>query len=88
MNYTDLQPLTAPVLTIYRSDRWQICHRLQELQISADCLPNGQLQVEIQCPIDILQLRSVIQGATASRADLLDWLKRCWQSPNHSTPNN
>ncbi len=77
-----------PVSTIDRCDRWQVSQRLQELNIECQCLPDGQLTIEIQHPVDILQLRSVIQQSTASRPDLLDWLERCWQLRDRSTPNS
>jgi hypothetical protein len=78
----------VPVSTIDRCDRWQVSQRLQELNIASYCLPDGQLSIDIQHPIDIVQLRSVIQQSTASRADLLDWLERCWQIQDRSTPNH
>lgn len=75
-------PLTIPVLTISRCDRWQACQRLQELEIPCDCRADGHLHVEINRPIVLLQLRSVIQQLTASRSELIDWLERCWRIPN------
>lgn len=78
--------LTAPVLTISRCDRWQACQRLQELHVVCHCAANGRLQVEINHPVDILQLRSVIQQLTASRSDLLHFLEQCWQIPLVSHP--
>jgi len=85
MDSIDSPLLHTSVLTIPRSDRWQVSHRLQELHISTHCLPNGQLSVEIHRPIDILQLRSVIQQHTAARADLIDWMERCWRYPGKPT---
>lgn len=81
MNPTGLTPLTVPVLTISRGDRWQVYQRLQELHIPCTCSRDGGLSVEIAHPIDILQLRSVIQQLTASRANLVGWLEQCWQAP-------
>lgn len=80
-------PLTIPVLTISRCDRWQACQRLQELDIPCDCRTDGHLHVEIHHPIVLLQLRSVIQQITASRTELITWLERCWQTPNASDVN-
>lgn len=80
-------PFTIPVLTISRCDRWQACQRLQELGIPCDCRADGHLHVEINHPIVLLQVRSVIQHITASRAELIDWLNRCWQTPNASDIN-
>ncbi len=74
------QSLTIPVVTIHRSDRWQVYQRLQELHIPCSCLPDGLLQVEIRHGTDIAQLRSVIQQLTAPRGHLLTWLEQCWQA--------
>ncbi|NJP10910.1 MAG: hypothetical protein HC866_16705 [Leptolyngbyaceae cyanobacterium RU_5_1] len=82
MNQPSLTSLTVQVLTISRCDRWQARQRLQDLNIPCHCLADGRLQVEINHPIAILQLRSVIQQLTASRTDLIDWLDQCWQTPH------
>ncbi|MGI0488704.1 Asr1405/Asl0597 family protein [Pantanalinema rosaneae CENA516] len=74
-------PLTTPVLTISRCDRWQACQRLQALDILCDCRADGRLHVEIDRPIVLVQLRSVIQQLTASRSELIDWLEQCWRIP-------
>ncbi|MDX2239877.1 MAG: hypothetical protein NW224_04255 [Leptolyngbyaceae cyanobacterium bins.302] len=88
MSPSELSTLTASVSTIARSDRWLVRQRLQELHIPCHCLADGQLSAEIHSPIDILQLRSVIQQATATRSDLIDWLERCWQTPGTAIPNH
>jgi hypothetical protein len=80
--------VTVPVLTISRCDRWQAYQRLQELEIPCDCRADGHLHVEVSHPIALLQLRSVIQQITTSRAELINWLERCWQSPNASDINS
>lgn len=68
----------SQTLSIARSDRWQVCHRLTELDIVATCSKNGSLAVEIHHPIDLLQVRSVLQQLSASRQQLVDLLERCW----------
>jgi hypothetical protein len=83
MNFPSQTSLSVPISTIHRSDRWQVRHRLQELDIPCDCSANGLLSVKIYHPIAILQLRSVIQQTTAARADLIVWLERCWDAPVH-----
>ncbi len=70
--------LLTQTLTISRSDRWLACQRLQELQIPCTCQPDGTLQVEIVSPLDLIQIRSVVQQLTAPRPVLLDLLERCW----------
>jgi len=79
MNSSISMTLTAPVGSISRCDRWLACQRLQDLNIPCQCQSDGCLQVEIIHPIDILQLRSVVQQITASRPELIDWLERCWK---------
>jgi hypothetical protein len=66
-------------IAIDRSDRWQVYHRLQELQIPCTCLKDGRLQVEVNTPQAVIQLRSVLQQFTHSRLQLCDWLERCWR---------
>lgn len=77
MNLSSSIPLTVPVETISRCDRWLACQRLQDLSIPCQCQLDGCLQVEITHPIAILQLRSVVQQITASRSELIEWLERC-----------
>lgn len=67
-------------LRISRSDRWQVSQRLSELGISSTCLQDGTLEVEVDSPVTVIQVRSVLTQFTAPRAQLLDWLERCWQS--------
>jgi hypothetical protein len=67
------------LITISRSDRWQVHQRLKELEISSTCLRDGSLQVEIHSPLTVLQLRSVLLQLTAPRSQLVDWLEHCWQ---------
>lgn len=80
MNSHRLAALTVQVPTISRGDRWLAYQRLQELNIPCQCRPDGRLGVEINHPIDLLQLRSVVQQITASRAELINWLEQCWKA--------
>jgi len=77
MNSSTTESLTAQVLTIPRSDRWQACQRLQELGVHC-ARHKGDLIIEIITPLDLVQLRSVTQQVTAPRASLLKWLEHCW----------
>ncbi|HEY9660658.1 MAG TPA: Asr1405/Asl0597 family protein, partial [Allocoleopsis sp.] len=61
-------------------DRWQVCYRLQDLDIPCDCLSDGSLQVEINNLTAALQLRSVVQQMTESRQQLADRLEQCWKA--------
>jgi hypothetical protein len=72
-------PETAQSVTVCRSDRWLIYHRLQELKIPCWCLEDGSLCVEINTSTNALLVRSVVQQIVASRQELVTWLERCWK---------
>ncbi len=67
------------IVQIPRYQRWQIYHRLQELNIPCACLSDGSLQVQINNSVAAILLRSTVIQFTASRPSLIDWLQRCWQ---------
>ncbi|MBE9211751.1 hypothetical protein IQ247_03300 [Plectonema cf. radiosum LEGE 06105] len=67
------------IVQIPHSQRWQIYHRLQELNIPCSCLSDGSLQVQINNTMAAILLRSTVIQFTASRLSLIDWLERCWQ---------
>lgn len=77
MEQTQLNP--GQVIAIDRSRRWQICQRLQELDIFCECLADGSLRVLVNTPVALLQLRSVLQQESLSPRTLADQLERCWQ---------
>jgi hypothetical protein len=58
--------------------RWQIYHRLQELDIPCCCKSDGSLQVQIDNSIAAVLLYSTVIQFTASRRPLINWLERCW----------
>ncbi|MEA5516114.1 Asr1405/Asl0597 family protein [Nodularia sp. UHCC 0506] len=62
------------------ADRWQVHKRLQELDIPCWCEVNQPLRVEINHPLAIFQLWSVVQQLTASRQELICHLENCWKS--------
>jgi hypothetical protein len=74
---TDSSP--GYVITLERSDRWSIYHRLQELMIPCVCEPDGSLHVDVNSAIGALLVRSVVMQSTASRSELIQWLEQCWQ---------
>lgn len=82
MDQSASQSQTQPkqTIAISRTDRWQACYRLQELDIPCTCLTDGQLQVEVCTPIAAMQIWSVTRQLTSSRQQLADWLERCWQA--------
>lgn len=82
MDQTSSRPNTSnasqQIVSIARSDRWQAHHRLQELGIACTCLADGRLQVEVNSPLSVVQVRSVLQQFTCSRQQLSNWLDHCW----------
>jgi hypothetical protein len=68
-----------PAIAISRGDRWQVYHRLRDLDIPAYCFPDGTLRADVSTPLAALQVRSVTYQITASRKDLVALLDRCWR---------
>lgn len=66
-------------LQIPLGERWRIGRRLVELGIPAVCTGEGHLQVQVDTPLTLVQVRSVIRQYTARRRELLDSLEICWQ---------
>ncbi len=66
------------IVTVQSSDRWQIYHRLQTLEIFCQCGTNKPLQVKVDDIHTAIQLWSVTKQFTASRKELVDWLNQCW----------
>lgn len=60
------------------ADRWFIHRRLQQLEISCQCSSNQPLVVEINSPVAVAQLWSVLRQLTGSRQELIAWLETCW----------
>lgn len=79
MNQSLPDSLVGYVLAIPRSDRWGICHRLQELLIPCQCSADGYLRVEVDSCLSAILVRSVVQQFMAPRQELVDWLESCWQ---------
>ncbi|MDF5712102.1 MAG: hypothetical protein PUP90_31625 [Nostoc sp. S4] len=62
------------------ADRWQVYHRLKELDIPCSCTTNQPLEVQIGSVTAAVQLWSVIQRFTSSRQDQIWTLECCWKS--------
>lgn len=78
----DTQPLPPlcpeSKVSIPLGDRWQIRHRLEELDIACNCLPDGSFTVVVETPLAALQVWSVVRQLTLPRTTLVASLKRCW----------
>ncbi len=69
---------SSQLVSITRSDRWQVHQRLTELGIPSSCLSDGSFQVDLHSPLALIQLRSVLFQLTGARQQLVDWLEQCW----------
>ncbi len=67
------------IVDVNKADRWQVYHRLQELDIPCSCATEQPLMVQIAGVVSAVQVWSVTRQFTASRTDSVWWLKRCWQ---------
>ncbi len=79
MEQAHSQTAHTQVISCDRSARWQVCHRLQELDICCDCLADGRLRVLANTPVALMQVRSVLQQWSMSRSALVGQLEKCWQ---------
>jgi hypothetical protein len=61
-------------------DRWQVYHRLQDLDIECQCSLHQLLQVCINGPAQLLQLWIVLRQVESSRGSLIPWLETSWQA--------
>ncbi|MCY7321700.1 MAG: hypothetical protein LH660_07830 [Phormidesmis sp. CAN_BIN36] len=59
--------------------RWQVYHRLRELEISCRCAAHQPLTIQVNSAIAAFQLWSVVKQVSTSRLELVDWLERCWR---------
>ncbi|MGA9378818.1 MAG: Asr1405/Asl0597 family protein [Phormidium sp.] len=73
-------PFASQIVEISRPNRWQVYHRLQELMISCWCPNDGSLRVDVNNSIEAILVRSTVQQFIAPRAELVDWLERCWRT--------
>jgi hypothetical protein len=66
-------------IEVQSEDRWQIYHRLQELEIPCQCASYRPLVVWVDHPLAAIQLWSVVQQVTVPRQQQADRLEACWQ---------
>lgn len=68
-------------VTVSCEDRWQVYHRLQELDIDCQCSGFKPLEVDLHSPTEALQLWSIIRRVSESRLALIDILEQSWKAP-------
>ncbi|MDJ0707702.1 MAG: hypothetical protein QNJ46_30870 [Leptolyngbyaceae cyanobacterium MO_188.B28] len=74
------QPDPADNLAIIHcKDRWQVYHRLKELNIPCRCRAHQPLKVEVNSPHAAILIWSVVKQTSKPRQDLVQWLKHCWR---------
>jgi hypothetical protein len=83
VNYSDW----VAVIDIAWGDRWQIYHRLQELEISCECATGKPLTVAVDTPTGVIQVWSLARQPSLDRCQLVDWLDRCFslQAARHGS---
>lgn len=70
------------VISIDRHVRWQVRQRLQELNVSCECLADGSLRVLANTPVALVQIRSVLQHYSMPRSALIEQFENCWRLSN------
>lgn len=76
------QPGFSHTIEVTCADRWQVYHRLRELDIDCDCTGFQPLQVKVQTPVEAVQLWSIIKRVCRPRLELAADLQRCWHVSN------
>lgn len=79
MDSNNLNSQVNEIIEVQCQDRWQVYHRLQELEIACWCSGYQPLRVEVTSATKAIQVWSVAQHTTLSRRALIPWLEACWQ---------
>ncbi|MDJ0719510.1 MAG: hypothetical protein QNJ54_35705 [Prochloraceae cyanobacterium] len=82
MSLSHQETKLSQIIAINRVDRWSVYQRLQQLEISCQCLTNESLRAEFKSPLDAIQLWSVVKQIYSTRTELILWLNRCWERKN------
>ena len=69
----------SQIVTIEWAERWQVYHRLKDLEIECSCSINQPLQVAPNSPQEAIQLWSIVKQVRSNRQELVDWLYKCWR---------
>lgn len=70
---------SQPTFTVLCEDRWQVYHRLQELNITAQCQGFRALEASVETPTEAIQLWSIVRRISLSRAELANILEERWR---------
>ena len=78
----DQNSYSSTWIEVHCRDRWQVFHRLQELEIPCRCRAHKPLWVNVESAYAAIQLWSVTHRTTASREELAQQLEACWRQPS------
>ncbi len=85
MNSNEPETHLKEYVEIQCEDRWQAYRRLQELEIPSACSAYKPLQVQVNSPLAIAQIWSVIRQNSLPRKMLATCLEQCWQLDHFGT---
>ena len=88
MNPTTPISVSSQAIAINGLERWDIYHRLQELDIPCECSTQKLLSVVVSSPSDLIQVWTVVRRITSSKRDLVELLKGCWEKSSVYLPNH
>jgi hypothetical protein len=80
LNSSNADSIAPQLIPVARSDRWQVYHRLQELEISCRCLTDGRLEITTPSFATQVQVWSILYQLHASRSQLIHLLERSWST--------
>ncbi len=82
----DKAAVVSQAIAVHCEDRWQVYHRLQELEIDCQCQSFQPLQAHIKTPTEAVQLWSIVQRISEPRSVQLNRLKQSWLKPCAKRP--
>jgi hypothetical protein len=79
MNSEHVLPVQSTLVEVECGDRWQVYHRLQDLEIPCQCRAHKALKAYITSPTDAVLLWCVVRHVSLSRPEQVQVLERCWK---------
>jgi hypothetical protein len=77
--FQSVAPETQPTqIQIDGGDRWQVYHRLKDLEIPCQCRAHKALKVFVTTPTEALLVWSVVRQVSQPKGAQVAWLKHCW----------
>jgi len=67
-------------ITINCDARWEVYHRLQELDFDCTCGGFQPLRVQVKTPVEVVQLWSILKRVSQPRLSLAADLQQCLQA--------